>query len=163
MNRYRLARALALLLCLPLVSHAVGVELTNIRIAAAPPGSSVHAAYLDAENTGDTELALVAVTGAGFTRVEIHKTVIQGDVVSMVRLERLTLPAHGRVSLRPGATHLMLFSAPKTLTEGDKAQLEFHFSDGSRQIKEAPIKRYQPGSAVSRDASGRDHSSGHNH
>ena len=156
MSRRRLPlllSALVLLLRVSAASAGGDVVLSDAWIAELPPGSPVRAAYMDVRNTGDTDVALLAVTGADFERIELHKTVMKGEMVSMARLHSLVIPANESVSLRPGAAHLMLFGSQRALVEGDEARLEFRFSDGSVLVSDLPVRRYD----AARNKSGHKH------
>ena len=60
--------------------------------------------------------------------VEIHETVMEGDVMKMRMLpEGLTVPAKGEVLLKPGGYHVMLIGIKRDLVVGDTFALDLEF------------------------------------
>ena len=50
-----------------------------------------------------------------------------GPVVSMVKVDALSIPAHGRRTLQPGGDHLMLMGLNGPLTEGTDVEITLQF------------------------------------
>lgn len=60
--------------------------------------------------------------------VEIHETVIEGEVMRMQMLaDGLRIPAEGEVVLQPGGYHVMLIGLQRDLAVGDEFELELEF------------------------------------
>jgi copper(I)-binding protein len=60
--------------------------------------------------------------------VEIHETVMEGDVMKMRMLpEGLAVPAKGEVLLKPGGYHVMLIGIKRDLVVGDTFALDLEF------------------------------------
>ena len=57
-------------------------------------------------NNGDQPDRLIGVT-AGFPRVMIHTTQMDGDIARMVHLEAVDIPAGETVTFAPGGLHVM--------------------------------------------------------
>jgi copper(I)-binding protein len=73
--------------------------------------AQVGAVYLTLVNPTGREDRLVAAESSSAGRVELHEVVAEGDVLRMLpRPEGFVVPAGGRVELKPGGKHLMLFS-----------------------------------------------------
>jgi len=60
--------------------------------------------------------------------VEIHETVMEGEVMKMQMLANgLEVPAKGEVLLKPGGYHIMLIGMQRDLAVGDTFTLELQF------------------------------------
>jgi copper(I)-binding protein len=60
--------------------------------------------------------------------VEIHETVMEGDVMKMQMLpDGLEVPAGGEVLLKPGSYHVMLIGMKRDLKLGDTFSLDLEF------------------------------------
>ena len=55
-----------------------------------------------------------------------------GGVASMQRLDRVPLPAGGRVTFAPGGFHLMLVGLTQALKAGDAVPATLTFASGAR-------------------------------
>lgn len=77
-------------------------------------------AYMNIINDGDTPDYLVGVRSSVANAVEVHETVREGDMVRMRPLpgQRVEVPAHGQVELKPGGLHIMLIGLKQELTPG---------------------------------------------
>lgn len=69
--------------------------------------------------------------------VEIHQTVMEGEVMKMKMLpDGLEVPAKGEVLLKPGSYHIMLIGMQQDLKPGDTFKLELEFEkSGSIQVE----------------------------
>lgn len=68
---------------------------------------------------GQTDVAVV---------IEIHETVMEGDVMKMRMLpDGLVVPAKGEVLLKPGGYHIMLVGIKRDLEVGDTFALDLEF------------------------------------
>ncbi len=121
----------------------------------APSGPSVEAVDVWARPTmamvepGESSEGSMTSTGAVFMRllnegkeadrlvggqtdvaevVEIHETVIEGEVTKMQRLDGgLMVPARGEALLKPGGYHFMLIGMKRDLKVGDTFTMELQF------------------------------------
>jgi hypothetical protein len=114
-------RAFALFLLM--VSSAAPADEAALRardgwIRAAPPVAQVRAGYLVIENVGDTEVVLTSVESADFGAIEIHTMFDDAGTMRMRRVPELRVPAHGKVELKPGGLHLMMFRPQRALSAG---------------------------------------------
>ncbi len=134
----------------------VAVSFSDAWISEAPPTLSVLAGYANIHNASDKPITLISVSSPNFSKVEIHRSVLNGDMVSMEKQESLEIPAKNTLTLSPGDLHLMLFDPDKPLRSGDTATLNFSFSDGHNQTIEAKVER-----RTSHDHSSEDHSHHH--
>ncbi|XXF77410.1 copper chaperone PCu(A)C [Myxococcaceae bacterium GXIMD 01537] len=88
--------------------------------------SRVGAVYLTVVNASGQPERLVSAESPGAAKVELHEVIAQGEVLQMrPRPEGFAVPAGGRVELKPGGKHLMLY-AVDTAPPGPLA-LTLHF------------------------------------
>lgn len=103
-------------------------------IAGAPNG----AAYLRGiRNAGDRPDRLLGAATAVATRVELHRMVMDGDVMRMRAVDAIPLPPRATTSLRHGGEyHLMLMDLKQPLKDGDRFDLTLRFERaGERTVK----------------------------
>ena len=117
------------------------IQIENAWIQEPPPGVSVLAAYGRISNHSDQALALVRASSPDFARIEIHHSIVKDDRVSMEKLSRLPIPAHGFTALMPGDYHLMLFEPARRLVAGDSVRLQLYFDNGQSHGATARVER----------------------
>jgi protein SCO1/2 len=100
-------------------SSTAGLTLANGWIRPAPPGAANLAGYFDLVNASDTDITITQAQSPSFDNAMIHQTVITDGTASMQHLDGLLVPAKGRVSLKPFATHLMLIEPERDLQIGE--------------------------------------------
>lgn len=126
----RLLTVLALILLTPLAA-ADDIIVGDAWVREAPPGARMMAAYLTISNPGDNDIRLVAVESPAFAGVMMHKSEVRDGMASMTHQDSIVIPAHGSVTLEPGATHLMMPAPDVRLNAGDKVRFLLHFADES--------------------------------
>ena len=62
---------------------------------------------------------------------EMHQTTIKEGIASMAKIEALTIPANGSVTLEPGGMHIMLMKLQGPLIKGDPLSLSFNDSNNN--------------------------------
>lgn len=110
-------------------------------VRAAPPVAKVRAGYLVIENRGDGEVVLTAANSADFGAIEIHEMIDDAGTMRMRRVLELRVPAKGRVELKPGGLHLMMFRPQRELPEGAEVEIELQGPDAriaARLVVRAP-------------------------
>ncbi len=122
-------------------NESVEVDISDAWISEAPPTVSVLAGYANIHNASDKPITLLTISSPNFSKIEIHRSVLNGDMVSMEKQESLKIAVNKTIKLSPGDLHLMLFDPVKPLHSGDTATLNFSFSDGYNQTIEANVER----------------------
>ena len=107
------------------------------------PGRAVTAAFVVLENPGATDLHIVSATADVAGVVELHEMVRSGDMMKMAPVPRITVPAGGKVELRPGGLHMMLFELKRPLKDGDEVELTLKTDTGATIRTKAPVKKGQ--------------------
>ncbi len=100
------------------------LQIADAWIRAAPPTAKVMAGYLTLVNDSDAEVVIDKVESSDFGAIEMHEMSMHDGVMRMRRLAKLRVPAHGRVELKPGGLHLMMFRPVRALAEGASSKVE---------------------------------------
>ena len=121
-----------------------GIEIRDPWIAAAPPGVTVQAAYMQLRNTGNSTVVLTKIESLDFERVELHQSVMDDGMASMRHLENYKFHENHTLEMTPGGYHLMLFKPKRRLQEGDTSELRFSFNNGEQLAISAPVRKHTP-------------------
>ncbi len=122
-------------------AHAdVNVEKAWVQLA--PPNAKVYAAYLQLQNPSDAPLVIQSITSTCCARVAFHRTRVEKNKAVMEHLDDLTIPANGKVVMKPGALHIMLMDVASPITLDDEIELVLHFSGGEQQTLRVPVIGY---------------------
>ena len=64
-----------------------------------------------------------------------------GEMMKMQQVKEIKVPASGRVELKPGGYHLMLFGLKKPLTDGDEISLTLTTNRGWTVTVPAKVRK----------------------
>lgn len=123
-------------------SSAAGAELSvGAAYIPQPVSDSMAAGFLTITNKGDAEDELTSVTSEAGD-VTVHETV-DG---TMKEVDRLPIPAHGRLVFKSGGNHLMFEKLKQQLKQGQTVSVELHFAHSGPVTVKLPVKAatYQP-------------------
>lgn len=98
------------------------------------------AVYLTVHNRGTTPEVLLAAYSALAARVALHDTIVRDGTFVMEPREAFTIPAGGRLELRPGQAHLMLLGLQQALRSGDMVPLTLTFQRAGSMSIEALVR-----------------------
>ncbi|MCE7550519.1 copper chaperone PCu(A)C [Streptomyces thermodiastaticus] len=101
-----------------------------------PVSASLAAGFLTIENKGDAADQLTSVTSDAAASVTMHRT--EGG--AMEEVDRLTVPAHGRLVFRSGGDHLMFDGLKSKPVEGRTVPVDLHFAKSGDLKVEIPVK-----------------------
>jgi len=139
-NVLRALSTVLLLSCACLVS-AAELKVIDPWVRSAPPNASALGVFMTLENHSGTDLAIVAArTSLAVDRVELHRTMMMGDVMKMIPQEQIPVASHSATVLKPGSWHIMLIAPEKVPAMDDKVQLTLVLDDGSEQSIEAVVR-----------------------
>ncbi|MGW7280022.1 copper chaperone PCu(A)C [Streptomyces sp. NPDC054844] len=123
-------------------SSAAGAELSvGAAYIPQPVSDSMAAGFLTITNKGDAEDELTSVTSKAGD-VSVHETV-DG---TMKEVDRLPIPAHGRLVFKSGGNHLMFEKLKQQFKQGQTVSVELHFAHSGPVTVKLPVKAatYQP-------------------
>ena len=94
-------------------------------------GRDVTAAFLVVENHGAAARAIVGASSAGADKLELHEMKLDNGMMRMSPVDRIEIPAGGRVELKPGGFHIMIFGLKKPLVPGTSMPITLKLDDGT--------------------------------
>ncbi|TDY23731.1 hypothetical protein B0G81_4122 [Paraburkholderia sp. BL6665CI2N2] len=127
-----LSCALALSFGVASTAQAAGANAVSVKDAWVRwlPNNLPAAGYATLVNASDKPVDLVDISSNDYGGAMLHQTVSNGSSQKMVMVDKLTVPAHGQVSIAPGGYHVMLEDAKHKVAPGDTVHLKLKFSDG---------------------------------
>ncbi|RMG92496.1 MAG: copper chaperone PCu(A)C [Zetaproteobacteria bacterium] len=137
--KFRLLSIL-LLVCWSLTAQAGEVEVRDAWVSLPPPGAEVVAAYMVVLNMEAQGHRLRRVSCDEASEAEFHAMRRHGNMMQMVHLEGVDLPAGERVVFAPGGMHIMLRGLRRTLKRGEDVHLHLFLEDGRRLDIAAPVR-----------------------
>jgi len=125
--------------CLAAQTAAVVAHDGWVRLPAA--SKSETAFYVEMENHSPQSRAVVAVSSDVADKAEMHKMMMEGDMMGMMPIDKIDIPANGKASLSPNGMHVMLFGLKKKIAAGDKVTVTLKLDDGSLVPVTAMVKK----------------------
>jgi copper(I)-binding protein len=117
-----------------------GITVREAWLRPAPAGGST-AAYMVLVNEGATDVRLLGVGFPDAERVEIHETVMEGDIARMVhRAEGLLLPAGSETELAPMGKHVMIVDLARPIEDGASETLVLRFEQAGAMEIDAQVR-----------------------
>lgn len=104
------------------------------------PGSAPAGGYFLLRNDGKQPVVLVGARSAAFGHVMMHKTAEERGVSRMLPVERVEVPAGGKVAFVPGSYHLMLMQPTRKVAVGDRIQVTLEFAGGQKLTAEFQVR-----------------------
>lgn len=133
----------ALALGLPGMLHAQtpAVSVHDAWVREPMGGRNMTGAFAVVENSGATPKAIVAASSDVSDKVELHEMKNDGGMMRMSPVKRMDVPANGKLELKPGSFHVMLFDVKRKIADGEKVSITFTFDDGSKVTTEAQVRK----------------------
>ena len=164
-TRRAVGHALAVLAGLAAAAGAVAagpqVQALDPWVQAAPPNTRVLAAYMSLHNAGSGPQTLVGAASSAFAQVELHRTVMHGEMAHMEAVAELALPPGQTVVLKPGGLHFMLIEPRLPPAVGARVPITLRFEGGATLAVEAVVRA--PAGARADDGAGADHAAHEGH
>ncbi len=95
-------------------------------------------------NTAKVEDELLGAQSKIAKAVEIHESKQQGEVLRMLPVKSIKIPAGGKLAFRHGGYHLMLIGLKKNLKKGDQIQVTFEFKKAGKVTLKVPVLKMGP-------------------
>lgn len=95
-------------------------------------GRTMTGVFVVVENAGATPRAIVSASTDAAEKVELHEMKNDGGMMRMAPVKQIDVPAKGKVELKPGSFHVMLFGIKGKPAAGDTMQLTLTFDDGTK-------------------------------
>jgi copper(I)-binding protein len=132
-----LALAATLALAAPALAQAQ-VSVADAWARAVVPGQNATGAFM--RLTAASDATLVDVTSPAAQIVEIHEMRMEGGVMRMSAVERVSLPAGKPVELKPSGYHVMLMDLKVPFKAGDVVPLTLTIEDRSGKKQKVEVK-----------------------
>ena len=119
-----LAVAFSLVACTP----KTGLEIREPWARPAAQGEN-SAVYFMIQNHSSQTHDMVGAASDIAQAVEIHESMMSGDVKQIHQLHAVSVEPDTEVKLRPGGLHIMLIGLKKELKVGDEFEITLHFTN----------------------------------
>ncbi len=116
------------------------LDIDDAWVAEAPPVAPVMGGYMKIENQTNKPISITRASCPDFETVEIHEMSMSGGMMKMREIEKLNVPAGGKVELKPGGYHLMLIKPKQAFKIGDTMTVTLHMADGKSQAVKMIVK-----------------------
>ena len=108
-----------------------GLTVSDAWVRAPAIADQPGAAYLVIQNDGAAD-KLLSVTSDVAQTIELHESMMSGNMMSMSPVPNIEVPANGKAELKPGGFHMMLMGLTRPLKVGDKVQLTLNFEKAGK-------------------------------
>jgi copper(I)-binding protein len=103
-------------------------------------GGATGAVYLTITNTGKEADALVSASSDAARTVELHEVKHEGGVMKMRPVQKIDVPAGGKIEMKPGGYHVMLMGLTHDLKPGEEVPLTLKFERGGEIRADAAVR-----------------------
>ena len=129
------------------VSPAVGSGAFSVEGAwarASIGDSKVSAVYLVVTNRGEAADRLVGAAADRAAHTMIHRSVVEGGVTKMRRVEAVEIPPGGSIRFDPGGLHVMLMGVRSRFETGESISVTLVFERAGELVLSVPVRRSPP-------------------
>ncbi|CAC9462490.1 copper chaperone PCu(A)C [bacterium endosymbiont of Bathymodiolus sp. 5 South] len=117
------------------------ISVDNPWVRSAPPNAPILGAFMEISNHSDSDIKLLSANTKGYKRLELHKTVSQDGMMKMIKQDFMPIPAHGKLTLKPGGWHIMMIQPKKVPKEGDSVVIKLVFDNGLSKTIQAKVRK----------------------
>lgn len=139
MRSVKLLSAVALLAALSAPAYAGQIEITGGWFRALPAGLPA-GGYFTLANNGDTDIALTGAKVPACGTVMLHKSMESGGMSRMVHVDKISVPAHGSVTFKPGGYHIMCMHPKPAMKPGATVPVTLEFEGGATATADFAVK-----------------------
>jgi len=111
------------------------VSVTNPTIIATQQAGEPSAIFMELHNSDNQAVNLAMVQSSQPANLVLHGTQ-NGKMITTTGIE---IPAKGKVQLKPGGLHIMVFDSAKALRAGERFPLTLMFDNGEKVAVDAAI------------------------
>lgn len=116
------------------------IEIKGAYARASIPNVPNSAAFFVIKNNSDKDIAITSANSDVAEKNELHTHIKENEMMKMMKIEKLVVPAKSSLELKSGGDHVMLMGLKKELKAGDEINLELSFSDGDKKKIKVPVK-----------------------
>lgn len=146
MNRFLLLFVPFVLLFTASCGQPAELRVRDAVVKLSPVDNNPSALYFTIQG-GQSEVQLLRVISKSVIRTEMHDTVSdpKTGMMTMRPLQRIPIPAKGKVEFKRGGKHVMLWGVNQIARRLEKLEAEFVFSNGDRIVVTAPLEKIAVG------------------
>ena len=120
--------------CLTLLSSSFAfandISISDPYARAVPPGQKNSAAFMVIKNSSNEVRHVVRAESNIAKIVEMHTHIKDNGMMRMRQVDKITIPANGETTLKPGGLHVMLMGLHKDLNDGDDVSVTLVLDNG---------------------------------
>ena len=116
------------------------IEIEGAYARASIPNAPNSAAFFVIKNNSDKDIAITSANSDIAEKNELHTHIKENEMMKMMKIEKLVVPAKSSLELKSGGDHVMLIGLKKELKAGDEISVELSFSDGGKKNIKVPVK-----------------------
>ncbi len=120
--------------------ESIDISVENLSINPMPPGTENSAVYGKINNLSANDIYLIKVESSVSKSSEIHTHIHENNMMKMVHIDRLKIPAKSKAVMEAGHDHIMLIKTSKRLKAGDIVNMRFTFDNGNIVEKSIKVK-----------------------
>ena len=126
-------------LALAATASAADLRLTDAWVRWIP-GGAPSGGYFTVHNDSPVPIELLGASSPEYGMVELHRTVMEGTTSRMEAIDKVAVPAHGKLQFKPGSYHLMLMHPKPGVKVGGEATVVLQFSGGRTLDARFPVR-----------------------
>ena len=102
------------------------------------------AIFMDIKNKSDKEISLIDANTSLSSVTELHTHIKDGEMMKMIKVSDIKIPAHGEANLKSGGLHIMVFDLNSSVDENTTANVWLKFDNNETMlIENIPSKKVQ--------------------
>jgi len=146
-----------------MVGRAIACDLKvdSAWIREAPSTAKSLAGYAVLSNPVGKALTVVSASSTAFAKVEMHETITENGIAKMRAIQKLEIPANGKVEFSPSGKHFMLIEPSSTLKSGDVVAVRLKDATGCQTTVQFRVGTNADKPSATMDHSKMDHSMHH--
>ncbi|SMN12743.1 Copper metallochaperone, bacterial analog of Cox17 protein [Bathymodiolus heckerae thiotrophic gill symbiont] len=117
------------------------IVINNPWVRSAPPNTPMLGAFMEIHNNSNQTVKLLSADSKGYRRLELHKTQYEDGMMKMIKQDFMPIPAHGKLTLKPGSWHIMLIAPESVPREGGTVMIDLVFDNGLSKTVHAPVRK----------------------
>lgn len=118
---------------------AADVNVSGAWVRLLPAGAPA-GGYFTMQNLGKKTATLTGASSTAYGMVMMHKSVEESGVSKMTDIDKIDVPAGGKIEFRPGSYHLMLMHAKSDIKIGSRIPVVLQLSDGQKIIVQFEVR-----------------------
>lgn len=101
------------------------------------------AAFMTVENTSSAEDELIAVSvpSSVATEAQMHDVAMEGEMMKMVQVQAVSIPANGTREFKHGSFHIMLMGLQNPLEIGSTVDITMTFKNAGKMTVSFPVEK----------------------